>query len=124
MAAARGLEVLRIAEVDQGVETGHGFEHDVPAAPAVTAVGAAIFDIFLTPEGDGPGAASAGLHIDLGLVEEMHGRPLCNSCRKCEENGKSPFVSSAVETPKHRGLSTLLKENGLSLEPRFDPDDG
>ena len=67
------LEMLGIAKVDQRVETGHRFEDDVAALAAVAAVGAAIFDIFFTPERHRAGAAVAGLDEDLGLVEEMHG---------------------------------------------------
>src|SRR3546814_1280686 len=65
--------MLGVAEVDQRVEAGDGFEDDVAALAAVAAVGAAIFDIFLAPERHGAGAAVAGLDEDLGLVEEMHG---------------------------------------------------
>src|SRR3546814_13947550 len=68
--------MLGIAKVDQRVEAGDRFEHHVAALAAVAAVGAAIFDIFFTPETDGAGAAVAGLHENLGLVEEMHRRPL------------------------------------------------
>src|SRR3546814_15728941 len=78
--AAFRLEMLGIAKVDQRVEAGDRFEHHVAALAAVAAVGAAIFDIFFTPETDGAGAAVAGLHENLGLVEEMHrqiGRALC-----------------------------------------------
>ena len=73
--ATRRLEVLRIAEVDQRVEARDGFEHDIAAVPAVSAVRAAVFDVHLAPERDGPRAASAGFQIDLGLVEKMHGAP-------------------------------------------------
>ncbi len=87
VAAARRFEVLRIAEVDQRVEAGDGFEHDIAALPTVSAVRAAIFDVHLTPERDGPGATSAGLHIDLGLVEKMHRGRIGNFCCDCEGNG-------------------------------------
>src|SRR5690606_36103668 len=70
--AARSLEVLGIAKVDQRVEAGHGFEHDICALAAIAAVRPAIFDIFLAPEADGPGTARAGADIYLGLIEEMH----------------------------------------------------
>ena len=42
--AARGAEMLGVAKVDQRVEAGDGFEHDVAALAAMAAVGAAIFD--------------------------------------------------------------------------------
>src|SRR3546814_9237818 len=69
--AALRLEMLGVAEVDQRVEAGDGFEDDVAALAAVAAVGAAIFDIFLAPERHGAGAAVAGLDENLGLVEEV-----------------------------------------------------
>jgi hypothetical protein len=66
--AARGAEMLGVAKIDQRVEPGDGFEHDVAALAAIAAVGAAIFDIFFTPEGDRAGATGAGGDEDLGLV--------------------------------------------------------
>jgi hypothetical protein len=70
--AALRLEVLCVAKIDQGVEAGNRLEHDVPALAAVAAVRTAILDEFLSPEADRAGAAGAGLHVDLGLVEKMH----------------------------------------------------
>ena len=70
--AARGAEMLGVAEVDQRIEAGHRFEDDVAALAAVAAVGPAELDELLAPEADRAGAAGAGLHVDLGLVEEMH----------------------------------------------------
>ncbi len=57
----RCAEMLRVAEVDQRIEPGDGFEHDVAALATIAAVGAAIFDIFFAPETDGAGAARAEL---------------------------------------------------------------
>ncbi len=71
--SALGLEVLGVAEVDQRIEAGDRLEHDVPALAAVSAVGPAIFDVFLAPEAHSPRPARAGANEDLGLVEEMHG---------------------------------------------------
>ena len=51
--------MLGVAEIDQRVQAGHGFENDVATLAAIAAVWAAIFDELLTPEGDGPGAARA-----------------------------------------------------------------
>ncbi len=73
VAAALGLEVLLIAVVDQGVEAVDRLQHHVAALAAVAAAGAAELDEFLAPERDGAVAARAGLHIDLGFVEEFHG---------------------------------------------------
>ena len=72
MAAARGLEMLVVAKIDQGIEAIDAFDDDIAAAPAVTAVRAAEFDEFLAPERDAAGAAIAGADIDLGFVQELH----------------------------------------------------
>jgi hypothetical protein len=70
--AALGLEMLGVAEVDQGVEAGHRLEDDIAALAAIAAVGAAIFDVLLAPEADRTGPP-AGADENLGLVEKMHG---------------------------------------------------
>ena len=70
--AARGAEMLGVAEVDQRIEAGHRLEDDIAALAAVAAVGPAEFDELLAPEADRARSAGAGLHVDLGLVEEMH----------------------------------------------------
>ena len=73
VAAALGLEVLRVAVVDQGVEAVHRLDDDVAAAAAVAAVRAAELDELLAPERDAAVAAVAGADVDLGFVEELHG---------------------------------------------------
>ena len=67
--------MLRVAEVDKGVQVFHGLEHDVAAAAAVAAVRATEFDEFLAAERDDAVAAVAGFYVDLGLVEEFHWVP-------------------------------------------------
>ena len=67
------LEVLLIAEVDQGVQTVHGLEPDVAAAAAVAAVGAAELDELLAPERDARRRRRRRAEEDLALVEEFHG---------------------------------------------------
>lgn len=59
MHAGLGLEMLLIAVVDQGVEAVDGLDPDIAAAAAVTAIRAAEFDEFLTPERNRAGAAVA-----------------------------------------------------------------
>ena len=71
--AALGFEVLCVTEVDQGVEPGDRFKNDVAAAPAVTAVGPAIFDVHFAPERHLTGAALARADEYFGLIEKMHG---------------------------------------------------
>src|SRR5262249_5430220 len=71
--AAPGLEMLLITIVDQRVEAGHRFHDDVAAVPTVAAVGPAELDELLAPERHAAVAAVARAHVDLGLVEELHG---------------------------------------------------
>ena len=66
--AARRAEMLGVAKVDQRVEAGHRFKDDVAALAAIAAVGAAIFDIFLTPKANGTAAAPARFDVDFCLV--------------------------------------------------------
>ena len=75
VAAASCPEVLPVAVVDQGIEPGHRFDHDVAAIAAVAAVGTAELDEFLAPERQAAVAAVAALHQDLGFVEEAHVGP-------------------------------------------------
>ncbi len=73
--AALCLEMLGIAEVDQGIEASDGFKNDVAALAAIAAIGTAILDIFLAPETDRPRPARTGANENFGLVEKMHGLP-------------------------------------------------
>src|SRR3546814_9373806 len=70
--APPGLEVLGIAEVDEGVQAVCRLEYDVAAAPAVAAVGAAELDELLAAERHAAVAAVAALQEHLGFVEELH----------------------------------------------------
>ena len=70
------LEVLLVAVVDQRVEAVDGLDHDVAAAAAVAAGRSAELDELLAPERDAAVAARAGRDIDLGFVEEFHGRDI------------------------------------------------
>ena len=72
VAALAGAEMLSVAEVDQGVEVLDRLEHDIAAAAAVAAVGAAELDEFLAPEGRDAVTAVAGFEVDFCLVEEFH----------------------------------------------------
>src|SRR3974390_1776876 len=71
--ATPGLEVLLVAVVDQRVQAGDRFDHNVAA---IAAVRAAELDELLAPERDAAVAAGAGLHIDLSFIEEFHEREL------------------------------------------------
>src|SRR5438309_6854367 len=82
---ARSTEMLRVAEVDQRIETGHRLEHDIAALAAVAAVRPAELDELLAAETDGAGAARAGADEDLGLVEEVH----CAAVTPCGRGAKA-----------------------------------
>ncbi len=70
--ACLGLEMLLVAVVDQGVQPVDALDHDVAAAAAITAVRAAELDELGAMERHGAGTAGTRLHIDLGLIEELH----------------------------------------------------
>src|SRR6478752_1835116 len=76
MAALLRLEVLLVAIVEQRVEVRHAFDNHVAAAAAVAPVRAAKLDELLPPEADAPIAPVARAHINLGLIEKLHGEGL------------------------------------------------
>ncbi len=78
--AAGRAEMLGVAEIDQRVEPGHRFEHDIAALAALAAVRSAIFHELFAPEADRPGAARAAADEDLGLIEKMHGGAFSEQC--------------------------------------------
>jgi len=73
VAAARGLEVLLVAIVDQGIEPIDHLDDDIAAPAAVATVRPAELDELLAPEGDDAGSAVTALEVYLGLIEEFHG---------------------------------------------------
>ena len=73
VAALLGLEMLLVAVVEQRVQIGDAFDDNVAAFAAVAAVRTAELDELLPPEADAAIAAIARTHIDLGLIEELHG---------------------------------------------------
>ena len=48
--AILGKEMLLVAKIDQCVETGHGLDDHIASPPAIAAIGAAKFDVFLPAE--------------------------------------------------------------------------
>ncbi len=67
------LEMLLVAIVDEGVEAFGRHDPHIAALTAVAAVGAAVGNELLAPEGDAACAAVAGTNEDLTGVEEFHG---------------------------------------------------
>jgi hypothetical protein len=70
--AAHSFEMLRIAEIDECVQPGHCLNNDITTLAAITAVGAAILNIFLPPKTDRARATCAGTDKNLSLVKKMH----------------------------------------------------
>jgi len=70
--AVAGLEMLLIAEIDQGVEIGDTLDPNIAAATAIAAVGAAEFDEFLPPEGEAAISAFPRPNVDFCLIQEAH----------------------------------------------------
>ena len=68
--------MLLITVIEQRVQIGHAFDHDIATLAAVAAVGATELNEFLPPERDTAIAAVARAHINLGLVEKLHGERL------------------------------------------------
>src|ERR1035437_6300804 len=66
--------VFRVeAELEQGVGVLAAHHHDVAAAPAIAAAGAAPWDVLLPAEGEATVAAIAGLHEYSDFINE-HGK--------------------------------------------------
>ena len=67
------LEVLAVAIIDQRVQVLRRLREDVPAPPAIAAVGAAELHELLAAKGQRPRPARAGAKVDARAVEELHG---------------------------------------------------
>src|SRR3546814_14819473 len=52
--------------------------------------------LFRSPEADGPWATGTRLEIYLGLVEKMHGRPLCISPAFGECFARAPYKAILI----------------------------
>src|SRR5690606_19686398 len=72
VAAALRLEVLGIAEVDEGIQPFYRLSDHIAAAATIAAVRAAELNVFLAPERAGAGTAVTAAEIDLGFVEKLH----------------------------------------------------
>src|SRR5579883_64121 len=73
-AAVLGFEMLLVAIVDQGVEAVYRQRDHVTALAAVAAIGSAKLDELFAPERHTAVPAVAGANVNLGFVEEFHGR--------------------------------------------------
>jgi len=67
-----GPVVPFVAEIHQGVESAVGNQVNVTAIAAVTAIGAAFGNIFLTTKTDAAVAAVTRLNLDHCLIDKLH----------------------------------------------------
>ncbi len=74
--AAFGLPMMPAGEIEQGILIRIGDENDAAAVAAVAAVGAALGDVFLAPEGDASVPAVAGFNLNDGFIDEHIGHIL------------------------------------------------
>jgi hypothetical protein len=72
-----GATVWMISKTEKRHNIGRGFEIDVAAISTITAVGAAVRDMRLTPEGNRTGSAVASLYMSLCLIYE--------ACHRCPQ---------------------------------------
>ena len=118
--AGLSLEMLVVAEVDQGVQPVDRLDPDIAALAPVAAVGAAILDVFLPPERHGAAAAVAGANVDLGFVEKFHvERPLAQNRSLLALREKSPKAPYASHTIIRVGTSSRPRaaEGRRSMSP-------
>jgi hypothetical protein len=66
--AAAGLEVRATPEALEVAQRVVAHEHNVAAAPAVAAVGAALGHVGLAPEAEAPVAAGSGRYVDARSI--------------------------------------------------------
>ena len=93
------FEMLLVTIIDQGVEAGDTFNHDIAATTAIAAIRSAKFDVLLTTKRYTTVATVTALEINLGLVEKLHDllpyRPGKNRVHeKGEMASHLPFASS------------------------------
>ena len=104
MHADLGLEVLLIAEIDQGVEVFDRLDDHIAAAPAITTIGPAIFDEFFAPEAYGTGATPATAHMNFCFVEKLHNRSF-GRCPSIIVPGRIAFSKQIVSHRRHGEFS-------------------
>ena len=68
LAARFGFEMLAIAKINEGIKGGFRHDINIAAAPAISAIGAAKFDEFLTSKGDAARAAMTTRYMYFGLI--------------------------------------------------------
>jgi hypothetical protein len=108
--------MLGVAEIDQRIEVFRCLEHDIPAAPAIAAIGPAELDEFFTAERDNPVASVAGADVDLGLIEEFHNRKKESSFSEEKEAKRLLFLTQAARSrPWPRTLAQRRNKSLLLL---------
>src|SRR3546814_11748614 len=87
--AAARLEMLGIAEIDKGIQPFDRFKDDIAALAAVTAVGAAIFNIFFAPDTHRPRARSEARRGGKECVSKCRSRWPAYTKKKKKSNNKA-----------------------------------
>ena len=96
--AVLGLEGARNAKIREGVHALDGSQIHAAAQSAVATIGAAEGHELLAPEAHAAAAAVAGLHLELGFVDEFHGtRARCVKTKGEQALASSPLNSCAGE---------------------------
>jgi hypothetical protein len=94
-----GFKVLLIAVVNQGIQIAHRDYPNLPASSAVAAIGATIFNEFLTPEADTTRTTIAALDKNFRFIEEFH-------VGAVEGMGRGFNVTVRFLTHRHENLNT------------------
>jgi hypothetical protein len=67
-----GFEMLVVTEINKGIQITDAFKPDVATLATIAAIGASIFDEFLTMEAFGASTAVSALYKDFCFVEKFH----------------------------------------------------
>ena len=101
MCAARCLEVMLVAIVDQRRHRGIRLEHDVSAMPAVAAVRPAFGNVRFTAEAHATGTAVAAFYVNMNFISEHIDPFSFGDSEQLYEMGR-PERSNDIETMQFR----------------------
>src|SRR5207245_9347926 len=109
--------VLLVLEVEQGGQALGCFQHDVAAVPAVAAVGPAARDVLLPAKAPDAVAPVPRLHVNLDLINKIHGSLPCHSERSEESQFAGPVASHPDVLAPFRRRSPADSAVGSSAPP-------
>src|SRR6185312_7926234 len=122
------LELALVAEVDQRVQAFVGDQPHAATLAAVAAVGTTERNELLAPETGAPIAAVAGLHFDVGFVDEFHGRQRNENRGQSALSNKRPGAAAGaarkctltpnVKSPARSGAFLIALSDRVSPRPR------